>query len=300
MRRVSLRVAEQETEVGSGGRTASAAAPTAVEVLVFTCLLVFGVASIVAPSPGGARWGGFSPALLIGGWVVVFAGLAALHAQDRKRRTAERGVVEPATSISSATSAAPIPEEAPAPPPRQPDPPAAARQPDPPAAPAPDRGGYLERSIALCAERRFVEAARAAHDGLANGADPGPLLVVLSRAELARGQIERAIDSARDALFVSRGRDSVANLIRILTVTRRFEREDGPMLRRAAARHPDQAILRHALGVFESMHGDAEAAREQLQAALQLGASRGERQAIERDLERARQATANGTVPVGS
>jgi thioredoxin-like negative regulator of GroEL len=152
--------------------------------------------------------------------------------------------------------------------------------------PAPGPRSSLDRSITLSAEGRFAEAARAAHEGLANGEDPGPLLVALSRVHLARGQIDQAIATARDALFVSRSRDSVAHLIRVLTRTRRFGPEDGPLLRRAAARHPERAMLRHALGVFESMHGDAGAARDQLLAALQLETQPQERQAIERDLHR--------------
>jgi thioredoxin-like negative regulator of GroEL len=163
------------------------------------------------------------------------------------------------------------------------------------AEPAPELRRSLDRSIALSAEGRFAEAARVAHEGLADGEDPGPLLVALSHAHLARGQIDQAIDAARDALFVSRSRDSVAHLIRVLTQTRRFGPEDGPMLRRAAARHPERAMLRHALGVFEALHGDAGAARDQLRAALQLEASPEGRRVIERDLGRTGPAASWGT-----
>jgi thioredoxin-like negative regulator of GroEL len=150
----------------------------------------------------------------------------------------------------------------------------------------------LDRSNALSGEGRFAEAARAAHDGLESGEDPGPLLVALSRAHLGRGQIDQAIETARDALFVSRSRSSVSHLIRVLTQTRRFGPEDGPMLRRAAARHPERAMLRHALGVFEALHGEPRAAREQLLAALQLEADGAGRRAIQRDLASTGEATA--------
>jgi thioredoxin-like negative regulator of GroEL len=122
----------------------------------------------------------------------------------------------------------------------------------------------LDRSNALSGEGRFAEAARAAHDGLESGEDPGPLLVALSRAHVGRGQIDQAIETARDALFVSR----------------------------RAARHPERAMLRHALGVFEALHGEPRAAREQLLAALQLEADGAGRRAIQRDLASTGEATA--------
>jgi hypothetical protein len=326
---VSLRVGEQETADRSGPRAVSFPAPSAAEVIVFACLIGFGVASIVAQSPGGADWGGISPALLIGGWVVVFAALATLHARDRRsrvvRQAAEPLAPKPRPRPPSPAVARPAPPalpqqraaaaiEAPVPtvaeaPARAPRPPAVAEPAPRPlptasveAAPTPvpivsapmvpSTVSSLERSIALSADGRFVEAARAAHDGLENGEEPGPLLVALSRAHLGRGQIDQAIETARDALFVSRSRDSVSHLIRVLTLTRRFGPEDGPMLRRAADRYPARAMLRHALGVFESLHGEPRAAREQLLAALELEADAAGRRAIERDLESAGQATA--------
>jgi hypothetical protein len=62
------------------------------------------------------------------------------------------------------------------------------------------------------------------------------------------------------------------------------------MLRRAAARHPEQPLLRHAAGVFESMYGDPAAAERELREALRLEADAELRAAIERDLARVRTA----------
>ena len=179
------------------------------------------------------------------------------------RRPASRGVRESGEeSFSVAASHAPAP-------------------PDPPSGPS-----RLERCAALRAERRFEEAARVAREGLAGDDDPGPLLIELSRAELALGRVNAAIDTARDAHFAARSRDSLSHLIRLLTETRRFARNDGAALRRAALRHPDQALLRHAAGVFESMYGEPRAAAQELRAALRLASDTEVRRAIERDLAR--------------
>jgi hypothetical protein len=168
-------------------------------------------------------------------------------------------------------------------------------------APAPDAMGqpsYAERCVALRAEGRFEEAARVAREGLAGDDDPGPLLIELSRAELGLGRANAAIDTARDAHFVCRSRESISHLIRLLIETRRFGREDGAMLRRAAARHPEQPLLRHAAGVFESMYGDPGQAQQELREALRLEADRELRAAIERDLARVRAAAVGaGTQP---
>lgn len=251
-------------------RVSTPGASRFLELLVFACILGFGVASIAGQSPGGVAGLGLGPEVLIGGWLAVFAALAVLYAQDRRSRAA----VAPGERVAPAPKPAAAPNERKATP---------ARQSEPPAVETPS---CLERSISLLADGRFVEASRAAHDGLANGDDPGPLLIALSRAELARGQVDRAISSARDALSLSRSPASVANLIRILTRTRRFAPEDGPMLRRAVARHPNRVMLRHALGVFEAMHGEPGAARDHLQAALRLETDPKRRRAIERDLVR--------------
>jgi hypothetical protein len=186
------------------------------------------------------------------------------------------GGVEPGPAAPPPTAAAPPPgAEASAPAPHRP-----AQAPTP--TPDPSR---LERCASLRAEGRFEEAARVAREGLAaDGGDTAPLLIELSRAELGLGHVEAAIDTARDAHFVSRSRESIANLIRLLVETRRFTRADGPTLRRAAARHPEQPLLRHAAGVFESMYGEPGAAERELRAALGLETDAERRAAIERDL----------------
>jgi hypothetical protein len=162
-----------------------------------------------------------------------------------------------------------------------------AQAPAPAAPPEPSR---LQCCAALRAEDRFEEAARVARAGLAGDDDPGPLLIELSRAELGLGRVNAAIDTARDAHFVCRSRESLTHLIRLLIETRRLGREDGVMLRRAAARHPEQPLLRHAAGVFESMYGDPAAAERELREALRLEADAELRAAIERDLARVRTA----------
>ena len=93
-------------------------------------------------------------------------------------------------------------------------------------------------------------------------------------------------DAARDALFAWRSRETVEHLIRILTALHGFEAEDGEVLRRAASRHPEQPLLRHAAGVYELSHGSREAAEAELRAALALDPEPDERAAIELDLER--------------
>jgi hypothetical protein len=146
----------------------------------------------------------------------------------------------------------------------------------------------LERCASLRVEGRFDEAARVAREGLAADDDLGPLLIELSRAELGIGRVQAAIEIARDAHFACRSRESAMHLIRLLTETRRLTPADGPTLRRAAARHPGQALLRHAAGVFESMHGEPAAAEQELRAALRLATDAALRAAIERDLARVR------------
>jgi hypothetical protein len=169
----------------------------------------------------------------------------------------------------------------------QPSPPSAGR-----AAPPP---GCVERCAALRAAGRFDEAAHVARGGLARReADPGLLLIELSRTELALGRVNAAVDTARDAHFTSRSRASVRHLIWILSETRRFAKEDGDTLRRAAVRHPEQALLRHAAGVFESLHGEPSAAVRELRAALRLETEAERRRAIERDLARVRGKRARG------
>ena len=178
---------------------------------------------------------------------------------------------------------------APAPPPAAALEPALAEPPREPVRKQPRPLGPLERCAALRAAHRFDEAAHAARGGLARAeADPGPLLIELSHAELGLGRVNAAIDTARDAHFASRSRESVRHLIWILTETRRIAKEDGDALRRAAARHPGQALLRHAAGVFESLHGEGSAAVRELRAALRLETDPERRRAIERDLARVR------------
>jgi hypothetical protein len=200
------------------------------------------------------------------------------------RRPSGRAVTEAdEESFSVVDAAAPAPAaEASAPAPPQPA--------QAPAAPEPSRP---ERCAALRAEGRFAEAARVAREGLAGDDDPGPLLIELSHAELGLGRVDAAIDTARDAHFVCRSRESLSHLIRLLIETRRLGREDGAMLRRAAARHPEQPLLRHAAGVFESMYGDPAAAERELREALRLEGDAELRAAIERDLARLRTTAAS-------
>jgi hypothetical protein len=186
-------------------------------------------------------------------------------------RPAGRGVKEAGEESFSVAEAEPPAPAAPFVP--SPEPPAAVTEPS-----------RLERCEKLRAEGRFEEAVRVAREGLAGEDEPGPLLIELSRAELGLGRVEEAIDTARDAHFASRSRESVSHLIRLLVETRRFSRQDGPTLRRAAARHPGQPLLRHAVGVFESMYGEAQAAQQELREALRLEADAERRAAIERDL----------------
>ncbi len=155
--------------------------------------------------------------------------------------------------------------------------------PEPEAAPSPD---CVQRCAALRAEGRFDEAARLARDSLAGCADPTPLLVELSRAELGLGLVDAAIDTAQDAHFAGRSRESVAHLTRLLSVTRRFAAADGDALRRAASRHPRQPLLLHAAGVFESMYGDPRSAAKLLHAALELEPDEDARRAIQSELSR--------------
>jgi hypothetical protein len=154
---------------------------------------------------------------------------------------------------------------------------------------APD---FVRRCAALRALGQFADAAHLAREGLAGPGDPGPLLVELSRAELGLGRVNAAIDIARDAHFASRSRESVMHLIRILTETRRFAREDGPALRRAASRHPRQPLLLYAAGVFESMHGTAGDAEKWLRAALPLAPDAETRRAIAGELARVEESRA--------
>jgi hypothetical protein len=210
------------------------------------------------------------------------------------RRPAGRGVTEcdeECFSVADAAEPSQAPRAEPAPPAASPPaavaPAPAAAAPEPSAASEPTR---LERCLALRAEERFEEAARVAREGLAGEDHPGPLLIELSRAEFGLGRVNAAIDTARDAHFACRSRESISHLIRLLIETRRFGGEDGPMLRRAAARHPEQPLLRHAAGVFESMYGDPRRAEQELREALRLATDAELRAAIERDLARLRAA----------
>jgi hypothetical protein len=183
----------------------------------------------------------------------------------------------PAAPEVPAAAEAPVAAEASA----APESPAAPAAPAP-AAPEPSR---LERCAALRGEGRFEEAARAAREGLAaEDADVAPLLIELSRAELGLGHVLASIDTARDAHFAAPSRATISHLIRLLAETRRFSRADGRTLRRAAARHPEQPLLRRAAGVFESMYGAPDAAERELRAALGLERDPEQRAAIEHDL----------------
>lgn len=162
------------------------------------------------------------------------------------------------------------------------------------AAPEETPPSRLERCVALRAEGRFEEAARNAREGLAGDDEPGPLLIELSRAELGRGRVAEAIDTARDAHFTCRDRESLLHLIRLLVDTRRFGPEEGATLRRAALRHPEQPLLRHAAGVFEWMLGEPARAEAELRAALALETDAERRAAIERDLASVEAAPAGG------
>ncbi|MGH7288409.1 MAG: hypothetical protein ACREI8_10375, partial [Myxococcota bacterium] len=153
--------------------------------------------------------------------------------------------------------------------------------PEPEAAVSPDP---VKQCAALCAEGRFDEAARLARHRLAGHADPGPLLVELSRAQFGLGLVDAAIDTAQDAHFASRSRESVAHLLRLLSVTRRFAAADGDSLRRAASRHPRQPLALHAAGVFESMYGDLCSAAKLLRTALELEPGEDVRRAIQSEL----------------
>jgi tetratricopeptide (TPR) repeat protein len=155
-----------------------------------------------------------------------------------------------------------------------------------------DRPDCVQRCVTLRAQGRFAEAARLAREGLAVAGDPGLLLVELSRAEFGLGRVNAAIDTARDAYFASPSRESVVHLIRLLTETRRFARDDGPSLRRAVSRHPRQPLLLQAAGVFESMHGKACEAERLLRAALTLAPDEEARRAIARELSRVGQSRA--------
>jgi len=202
-------------------------------------------------------------------------------------------VAAPCAEPSQAQPSAPPPAAAePRPAPAAAGPPAQSAAPPPPAAQEkPPPPGPLDRCAALRAAGRFDEAAHAARGGLARAeADPGPLLIELSHAELGLGRVNAAVDTARDAHFVSRSRESVRHLIWVLTETRRFVKEDGDALRRAVRRHPGQPLLRRAAGVYESVHGEPAAAVRELRAALRLEVDPGRRRAIERDLARVRRA----------
>jgi tetratricopeptide (TPR) repeat protein len=147
-------------------------------------------------------------------------------------------------------------------------------------------GRWLERAMSLRARGRFEEAASVARAGLAADAEPGPLLLELSRAELALGRANAAIDVARDAHFAARSRESLVHLIRLLIQTRRFTAEDGAGLGRALRRRPNEPLLHYAAGIYESLHGDPRRAEKELQAALRLETDAGLRREIERDLAR--------------
>jgi hypothetical protein len=149
-----------------------------------------------------------------------------------------------------------------------------------------ERPDCAQRCATLRLQGRFEEAARVARDGLAVAGAPGLLLVELSRAEFGLGRVNAAIDTARDAHFASPSRESVVHLIRLLTETRRFTREDGPALRRAVSRHPRQPLLLYAAGVFESMHGKPCDAEKWLRAALPLAPDEEARRAIAGELSR--------------
>jgi len=147
-------------------------------------------------------------------------------------------------------------------------------------------GRWLERAASLRVRGRFEDAASVARAGLAADAEPGPLLLELSRAELALGRVNAAIDVARDAHFAARSRESLVHLIRLLIQTRRFTAEDGAGLSRAVRRRPNEPLLRYAAGIFESLHGDPRRAEKELHAALRLETDAGLRREIERDLSR--------------
>ena len=149
-----------------------------------------------------------------------------------------------------------------------------------------ERPDCVQRCAKLRAQGRFAEAARLAREGLAVAGDPGLLLVELSSAELGLGRLNAAIDTARDAYFASPSRESIVHLIRLLTETRRFARDDGPALRRAVSRHPRQPLLLQAAGVFESMYGKPCDAERWLRAALTLAPDEAARRAITRELSR--------------
>lgn len=227
------------------------------------------VAAVAASAEPGLEPSGLGSRALFVAWVAVFAALYALSAHERAGRSgitprarAPVPVRQAPRTLFAVKPARAAPEPA-SPAPRRPR----AQK----AAPALQPADAVARCAELRAAGRCSDAARLAREGLASARQTGALLLELSRAEWGLGHAEAAIDVARDAHFASRSRASAEHLIRLLALAGRFERGDGPSLRRAARRHPREVVLLAAAGVYEARFGKRCDAEALLRAALTLG-----------------------------
>jgi len=146
-------------------------------------------------------------------------------------------------------------------------------------------GHAVSEALSMGETQRVLPPARAESAAATESEIVG--LLQFSRAEAARGRLEEALDLARQAHRIDRGRASLAHLQQLLIQARRFEPDDGAWLRQAAAGEPEDSASLHAAGLFEALHGDAWAARGLLGAALeQARRQSAPRKEIVRDLAR--------------
>ena len=146
----------------------------------------------------------------------------------------------------------------------------------------------LDLCTALLVAERYADAERVAREGLEHEPADGRLLLRLSEALCGQDRIEEALEAGIRAVRTHRSRKAVLHLTRLSALARRFAPADGPRLRKALEGRPQDPVLLHALGVFESMHGSPRHALALLRLALRHEKNARLRRLVSREVARLR------------
>jgi thioredoxin-like negative regulator of GroEL len=161
-----------------------------------------------------------------------------------------------------------------------------------------DLQARLDLCTALLVAERCEDAERIAREGLDREPENGRLLLRLSEALCGQDRIDEALDAGLRAVRTHRSRKAVLHLTRLSALARRFGPGDGPRLRKALEGRPQDPVLLHAVGVFESMHGSPRRALALLRLALRHEKSARFRRLVSREVARLRaEEIAGGSLP---
>jgi tetratricopeptide (TPR) repeat protein len=146
----------------------------------------------------------------------------------------------------------------------------------------------LDLCTALLVAERYADAERVAREGLEHEPADGRLLLRLSEALCGQERVDEALEAGIRAVRTHRSRKAVLHLTRLSALARRFTPADGPRLRKALEGRPQDPVLLHALGVFESMHGSPRHALALLRLALRHEKNARLRRLVSREVARLR------------